>query len=303
MQPLSDLRAKPALPVLGLPVIVTLLEFLKKYGVREVLINVHHRAESIRQAVRDYGPKEVSVTWSEEEKLLGTGGGIRRAADFLRQSETSVVLGGDALLDLDLGAAIQRHRQRRSGHTTLLLRRDGRSQRFGSIGIDSAGEVARIGRRYRRSGEADSGVFLSARLFSAHAFNDLPDRAAFEDLSDWLIPRLERGSGGIYGDLLEADRCVWEPAGTPAEYLKVNLRPPALSYLEAGTMLRRTGTVVDGSRIIGRGARLGEGCRLERCVIWEEERVPPNQTGDHGVFASGRFHPCPDRIDDETVES
>ena len=298
MQPLSGLRAKPALPVLGLPVIVTLLELLKHHGFREVVVNVHAHGQSVRDAVEEYGPRDVQVRWSEEETLLGTGGGIRRAVDFLRESETSVVLAGDMLLDLDLGAAIERHRARDS-RTTLLLRRDPRIARFGSIGIDREGHVRRVGRHSLREGETAEGLFLSVRLFSARAFDDLPDRATFEDLADWIIPGLERGARDIHADLLDPGTSLWEPVGTPREYLAVNLEPPALSYLPPDAILSRSGARVEGSRIIGRGAQLGTGCRLERCVIWDRERVPANQTGTGGVFACGNFHACLDTAESE----
>ena len=68
MRPLSNLRAKPALPVLGFPVIVTLLEFLKTHGVGEALINVHHRAESIR-AFSVCMPLAFGLSWKEFESV------------------------------------------------------------------------------------------------------------------------------------------------------------------------------------------------------------------------------------------
>ena len=79
-----------------------LLAFLARHGVREVMINLHHRPESLRQAVEADHPESLEIHWSEEPRPLGTGGGIRRAAEFLRGSETCVVLAGDMLIDLDL---------------------------------------------------------------------------------------------------------------------------------------------------------------------------------------------------------
>ena len=290
MRPLSSLVAKPALPILGFPVVATLLAFLRHHGIREILINTHHLGESIREAVGRFTPPDLEITWSEESQLLGTGGGIRRAAQFLAQSETSLVLAGDMLLDLDLSAAIERHRTRGS-RATLLLKRDERSDGFGTIGIDGQGVVRRIGRRADLGGEVDAGVFLSARILSRRALDDLPTTEVFEDLSDWFLPRLREGHRDIEGQLLEPDDCTWEPVGTPEEYLRANLHPPGLSYLSPAEMMRRSGARIAGTNVVGRDSGIPESARLERCVVWENEQVPENLAGVDGVFACGTFYP------------
>ncbi|MEZ4291625.1 MAG: nucleotidyltransferase family protein [Myxococcota bacterium] len=145
LRPLSALRAKPALPVLGRPVISLLLELLARHGVREVLINLHHLPETIRSAVAGDCPDGIEVEWSEEPRPLGTGGGIRRAADFLRGSPECVVLAGDMLFDADLAALARTHR--RSGRGAIVLRDDPRADRF----------PARSARRDRRSRRSPPG--------------------------------------------------------------------------------------------------------------------------------------------------
>ena len=67
----------------------------------------------------------MTLHFSHEERLLGTGGGIRRVADFLRESDPCLIVGGDMLLDADLGALCARHRET-GVDFTLLLREDPR---------------------------------------------------------------------------------------------------------------------------------------------------------------------------------
>jgi len=298
MRPLTDLCAKPALPVRGRPLIGWLLAWLQHHGVREVLVNLHHRPESLRRAVADFLPTGMRVVYSEESEPLGTGGGIRRAADFLRESDPSVVLAGDMLFDADLGALVEHHRERRAA-CTLVLRRDPRSETFGSIGIDARDRLRRISRRFDLGGEQRAGVFVGVRLLSADLLDSLPDRESFEDLSDWLAPLLAAGADDILGTLLEAADCAWEPVGTPAEYLAVNLAPPRLSYLDptgtGATSGVPPGTQVLGTNadlILGAGARLGAGAILERSVVWAGEQVPAGFRGTGGVFAGGSFYSC-----------
>lgn len=289
MQPLSSLRAKPALPVRGVPVIAYLLALLEHCGVREVIVNLCHLPDTVRAAVKRYTPPGIGVCFSHEIEPLGTGGGIKAAAHFLRESDPCLVLAGDMLLDTDLAQLADRHR-RRGDRCTLLLRRDPRQTSFGSIGVDAEGCVRRIGSRFDLGGERAAGLFVGVRVLASRIFETLPTADRFEDLSDWFAPLLAAGERDIRGDLLEAGQCRWEPIGTPAEYLQVNLNPPELSFMDRTRLAEEAR--VEGSLVVGTRVRFGEGARLERAVVWEDESLPEGMQASDGVFAGGRFHDC-----------
>ena len=296
LYPLSELRAKPAVPVRGLPLIAYPLALLARHGVTEVVINVHHRPESLIEAAERYSPPGLTVRFSHEEALLGTGGGIRRAAAFLRESDPCVILAGDMLLDLDLGGLIRQHRDRRDAWT-LLLRDDPRGESFGTIGIDATGRIRRIARRFDLGGEQRAGLYAHVTVVAARAFDSLPTEAAFQHLSGWVAPLLQAGAADIRGELLGLDECVWEPVGTPAEYLAANLHPPALSFLDPDARARQAGARFAPGLVIGAGAEIGEGAQLEDVVVWDAEHVPAGFRGRRGVYAGGRFHACPQTPD------
>lgn len=316
LRPLSAIRAKPALPVRGRPVISLLLEFLASHGITRVMINLHYMPETVRRAVDSDHPNGMEILWSEEPQPLGTGGGIRRASEFLRETEECVVLAGDMLLDVDLGNLLDRHRA--SGRrVTLLLREDPREQNFGTIGIDSFGRVRRVGERevallaekkeissealleeslVRAKGsvqpDMSRGLFTGLRIFSREALDHWPDDAAFEDLRDWLVPGMEERGESVGAEIVAEDHSVWEPVGTPSEYLRVNLTPPALPAL-GGKADHWGGSVdVSDSNVIDRSARCGPNVDLARCVVWDHEEVPANLEVHDGVFAGSEFHSC-----------
>jgi mannose-1-phosphate guanylyltransferase len=291
LRPFSELRAKPALPVRGIPVIGYLLELLASHGIQEVIVNLHHLPDTIRRAVAEFTPRGMQIEFSEEEAPLGTGGGIRRAAGFLRESEPSLVLAGDMLLDLDLGALVARHRDRQD-LTTLVLRRDSRAGRFGTIGIDEEQRVRRIAESFDLGGESDSGVFVGVRVLASRIFDSLPERDSFEDLRDWLAPALAAGEDRIRGDVFASQTCVWEPVGTPAEYLDANLTPEPLSFMDPEALAISRGTRFADSVVIGSGAQVDTGAQLTRTVVWENERVPAGIEASDGVFARGKFRSC-----------
>lgn len=292
LRPLSDLRPKPAVPVRGLPLIAYPLALLARHGVTEVVINVHHRPQLLIEAAERHAPPGLRVRFSHEAAPLGTGGGIRRAAAFLRESDPCLILAGDMLIDVDLEALIGQHRSRRD-EWTLLLRDDPRGGSFGTIGVDAAGSIRRIGRRFDLGGEQRAGLYVHVTVVAARAFDTLPATEVFGHLDGWLAPLLRAGARDIRGELLGPEQCAWEPVGTPAEYLAANLHPPPLSFLDADARARREGARIAPGLVIGAGAEVGAGARLEDVVVWDGERVPAGFTARQGVFAGGRFHPCP----------
>lgn len=302
LRPLTELRAKPALPIRGRAVISILLDFLSRHGVNEVMINLHYLPETIRNAVELDCPQATKITWSIESEPLGTGGGIRKAANFLKRDEHCVVLAGDMLLDLDLTASMQAHAA--SGRdATLLLRDDPRGTEFGTIGLDIGGRVTRIGgdEYADAQSEVQAGIFTGVRFFSRSVFRNWPtdaagDRTVFEDLRDWLMPAAESGAMRIGGDRLTTEDSVWEPVGTLSEYLAANLEPPMLPTLggEAeqweGELDTAHAPDQNGRIVIGAGASLGPDCVLSEAVVWSGETIPAGLRASRGVFAGGQFH-------------
>src|SRR5207245_6797480 len=79
MHPLTEARAKPSLPLLNRPIIVHTLEYLKRFKVQEVVINLHHQPESIRGTVGDGSRLGLKVNYLEEPVIMGTAGGVQKA--------------------------------------------------------------------------------------------------------------------------------------------------------------------------------------------------------------------------------
>lgn len=288
LRPLTERVPKPAVPVGGLPLIAYTLALLRHHGASEVVINTHHLADRLERSAREHCPSGLSLSFSHEETLLDTGGGIRRVAGFLRESDPCLILGGDMLLDADLGGLVERHRARGDA-ISMLLREDVRADTFGTVGVDEHGVVRRIGSRFEFGGDVTrAGVYTWANVVSARAFDALPEREVFSHFQGWIAPMLAAGARDVRGDFAP---CIWEPVGTLAEYLSVNLSPPALSYFDAAAEARRRGVQRGPDRVIGAGATIGVGASLHNVVVWNDERVPAGIRAEDGVFAGGVFHP------------
>lgn len=306
MGPLSRLCAKPALPVLGRPVIAWQLEWLAHHGVEEVAINLHHRPGSIESAVERFAPPGLSVIYSREPQCLGTGGGIAALREFLVESDPALVIAGDAILDGDIPDLVARHRNAGNACTLLMARPSEDHAGFGTLGVDADGAVRRIADRFDLGQEVARGVFVGVRLLSPALFDSLPTRAPgtpFEDLSDWWAPMLAAGHRGIRGQFADPGSLVFRPVGTPAEYLEANFTPPRVSFLDDSERAAPgTREGVGGAQVIlGANAEVGAGARLERCVVWEGERIPANFEASGGVFAGGKFYACQDSPEHATT--
>jgi NDP-sugar pyrophosphorylase family protein len=118
--PLTEDRTKPAIPILGKPLVGYVAEYLANYGCDEITVNLHHRPESVRQALGDGNQFGVKLHYVEEPVILGTSGAIDNARDLL-DGDTFVVVNGKIITDIDLNAAFETHRRTQAIATLVLL--------------------------------------------------------------------------------------------------------------------------------------------------------------------------------------
>jgi NDP-sugar pyrophosphorylase family protein len=129
--PLTSDRTKPALPVLGKPLVGYVAEYLAKYGIEDVIVNLHHQPESVRGALGDGSQFGVRLQYVHEPVILGTSGAMDNARHFL-EGDTFIVVNGKLITDLDLKAALETHRQKKA-LATLVLLRNPKHERFSIV--------------------------------------------------------------------------------------------------------------------------------------------------------------------------
>src|ERR671932_1615364 len=103
--PLTIDRAKPAIPFMGRPLVGYVAEYLARYGFREVVVNLHHRPESVREALGDGSRFGVRLRYVEEPEILGTSGALDNARALL-EGETFIVINGKIVTDINLKEAL-----------------------------------------------------------------------------------------------------------------------------------------------------------------------------------------------------
>src|ERR1051325_4923689 len=141
--PLTEDRTKPALPILGKPLVGYVAEYLAGYGIDEIVVNLHHRPESVRRALGDGSRFGVKLHYVEEPVILGTSGALDNTREFFDR-ETFVVVNGKIITDIDLSAALETHR-RTNALATLVLLPNTRRQRFSVVEVED-GRIKAFGR-------------------------------------------------------------------------------------------------------------------------------------------------------------
>src|SRR5213078_3591844 len=96
--PLTADRTKPALPVLGKPLVGYVAEYLARFGIKEVVVNLHHQPDSVRRALGDGTQFGAHFHYVHEPVILGTSGAIDNARSLL-EGDTFVVINGKLITD------------------------------------------------------------------------------------------------------------------------------------------------------------------------------------------------------------
>ncbi len=170
LRPLTDRMPKPLIQVAGRPLIAYPLAVLREAGIRDVLINLHHLGEQIRDALGDGSRFGMSITYSEEHPILDTGGAIKNAQSFLEDG-TFVVLNADTVIDLNLAEVVRWHRHR-GARATMVLRPDREAARYGVIEVDARGRIRRfLGRPPEVHEPLTALMFAGVHVFEPQVFS------------------------------------------------------------------------------------------------------------------------------------
>ncbi|MDO8461890.1 MAG: nucleotidyltransferase family protein, partial [Deltaproteobacteria bacterium] len=174
LQPLTHTTPKSLILVNQIPLIVYQIRLFKKYGVRDILINLHHLGGMIEKELADGSRYGVRISYSYEESILGTGGGIKKAETFF-EGEPFVVINSDILIDIDLAALFNFHKKKK-GIATMVLRRRETGSRFSYLEMDKKNRILDIIENPTSPDEVPPGamMFTGVQILTAPLLSYLP---------------------------------------------------------------------------------------------------------------------------------
>jgi len=139
LRPLTDNSPKPLLEAGGRPLIHYALLLLRRAGVTEVAINLHHLGDRLRSTLGDGSALDMSITYSPEPVLLGTGGPLPGLREYFA-GEPFIVMNSDTIIDLDLTRVIEFHRNQRA-LATFVLRKLVKPDVYSELEVDADGRL------------------------------------------------------------------------------------------------------------------------------------------------------------------
>jgi len=265
-RPLTLLRAKPVLPVLNRPLLHWTLDALAAHGIRDVVINLHHRPDTVARAVGDGRAFGLRVTYSRERRLLGTGGGPRRVRRFFGD-EPFLLVNGDVVFDLDLDRLVERHRSL-GARATLALKPNPDPRRYARVVTGPGGRILSLA-GLPKPARGSVSLFTGVHVLDPSLLERLP--SGFSDVvRDLYAPLLAEGER-LQGIRL---RGRWYDFGSPALYLAGQM-----SLLRArfgGTrarLIHPAARVAPTARVagsvLGPDVSVGERAVVSGSVLWE----------------------------------
>ena len=275
LRPLTNVRAKPAVPVAGRPLVVRILEWLAEQGVEDVVVNLHHRPETVTRVVGHGRGAGVRVRYSWEPIILGSAGGPRQALPLL--GRRFFIVNGDTLTTLSLRALADAH-ERTGSAVTLAVAPHPDPIRYGGVLVADDGRV----RGFAPAGGGPASHFVGLQVVEAAVFENLPaarPAATIGGLYDELLAVRSGGRGAAIRAHRVDDQFL--DVGTPADYLAASLTvarregkrsPPvgAGSTIDPTASLTRT--------VVWDDAVVGAGCRLDECIVADGVTLPPGTT-------------------------
>jgi NDP-sugar pyrophosphorylase family protein len=256
LRPLTDVRAKPAIPVAGEPMIRRIIRWLASHGIDDLVLNLHHRPDTLTAAVGDGSDLGVRARYSwEQPRVLGSAGGPRLARPIVG-ADRFWIINGDTLTDVDLAALAGAHTES-GARVTLALVPNREFLRYGGVQLDANQRVT--GFTARGPSAARSYHYIGVQLVDARVFDAVtPGEPA-------------RSIGGVYDALIAAEpgsirgfvsAASFFDVGTVADYVRTS--QAFMAPADAGAA---------PSPSVGRHARIDPTARITQSILWDDVEV------------------------------
>jgi NDP-sugar pyrophosphorylase family protein len=268
--PLTEDRTKPAIPFLGRPLVGYVAEYLARFGFREVVVNLHHRPESVREALGDGSRFGVRLSYVEEKEILGTSGALDNARHLL-EDDTFIVVNGKIVTDINLAEALETHR-RTKALATLVLRPNPARERFSVVNTQD-GLVTGFGGMPQPRGASDNAgdeagvplMFTGIQILEPRIFSYIP-RGVFSHSTTDVYPQAIAQGEPIAAHVAEG---MWYELSTIERYLYISL---ALMAQEGRSLEIGEGSFVSASAkvrdsILWENVKIGEGASVRRAIL------------------------------------
>jgi mannose-1-phosphate guanylyltransferase len=294
LDPLTRSLPKPAVPLVGKPVIGHLCDLLRRHGFDEIVINVQYLADKLIETVGDGSKYGVKITYAREDQLWGDAGGLKRVSAFFAGEKQILVIGGDDLTDMDITKIVHKH------HENLAMATIGvtpveETREFGVAVMDEWGLISSFQEKpapeEALSNLANTGIYV----FNPRVLEFIPERT-FYGLGKDVLPGLLAAGERLVG---VPSGAYWKDVGSLPVYRQsqrdildgvVHAELP-VGATRTGNVVVCEGARVDGSvegyTVVGAGAVVEPGARVIDSILWDGAVVKAGTHLENCIVGSG----------------
>lgn len=322
LKPLTNVICKPMTPIINTPVMEHIIKLLKKHGIEEIIANLYYLPALVEGHFGDGSRFGVNLTYSKEQKLLGTAGGVKKVTDFF--DETFVVIAGDALTDIDLTDMYKFHKTRKALATIALCPKE-EVNLYGVVITGEDGHIKSFQEKPKSEEALSKMVNTGIYMFEPELLDWIPPGQIY-DFGKELFPLLVAKEAPFYGYQMQG---YWNDVGSLGIYKtthndaltgKIKLEIPGKPLRETiwlgfGTKIhpeaKLVGPVVVGQNcVIGPGVRIigptiiGNNCviqdaaTLKEVLVWDGETIYAGESLEDCTVGAGHLI----KSDDDIIE-
>ena len=266
LRPLTDVRAKPAIPVAGEPMVRRIIAWLASHGVTDLVLNLHHRPETLTAVVGDGADLSARVRYSWEPQILGSAGGPKLALPLV-SADPFLIVNGDTITDVDPAGLAEAHGG--SGAlVTLALVPNREFERYGGVILDADGCVTGF---VRRGPSAEGSYhYIGVQAVQAAAFEAVPQGESARSIGGVYDTLMHQHPGSVRGFVSDAE--FWD-VGTVEDYWRTS------------TAFAQRSDMADLG--IGRGSRIDPSARITRSILWDDVQVGADAVIEDCILTDG----------------
>lgn len=275
--PLTIDRTKPAIPFLGKPLVGYVAEYLARFGFQDVVVNLHHQPESVKEALGDGAEYGVKIHYTiETPKILGTAGALDNARHLL-EDDTFLIANGKIITDIDITAAVETHKK--SGAlATMILKPNTKREKFTEVLIEN-GFIKGFGDFTKPLTEEEIKdteneiptplMFTGIHILEPRIFDYIP-RGVYSDIvPTFYNPAIADGER-IAAHITDAN---WFELSTIPRYLDISLQMMNGANVCAGENCTVSGRATVRDSVMWDNVQIADGANLYRTIIADDVKI------------------------------
>lgn len=286
--PLTIDRTKPAIPFLGKPLVGYVAEYIAKYGFKDVVVNLHHQPDSVKEALGDGSDYGVNIHYTiEEPNILGTAGALDNARHLL-EDDTFVIVNGKLITDIDIAEAVETHKK--SGAiATMVLKPNIKREKFTEVyqenrfltGFGDFAQALSVNELKDETQDLTAPLmFTGIHILEPRVFEYIP-RGVYSDIvPTFYNPALSKGEK-IAVHITEAN---WFELSTIPRYLDISLAMMNGANIHAGENCTISGRAVVRDTIMWDNVTIADDAHLYRTIIADNVHIEAGEVIENAAI-------------------